>query len=904
MMLNTDILHDRARAFMSSQRDFHVTLQNALPFLSSFLQIWGTNPSQTDRFLYYTSNDQESRIYAAVLWKGLIMLTVGPDERLLDAADMHASHYFASLRDFELPRYNLSCSEKRLILHDKIKDRTIHFPLCELEQHINVFFFLAGVESLPSGDDGSQARTDAGFKIVQMLYHLMKGLKKAGAEGSDLLQWIIRLSFCFFAENTGLLHKHAFYDYLLNTEPRLMNLRLGEFFSTLNTPLDKRGSALPSELMSLPYVGGTLFHEKGSPVDWSPDLRERVLMCSFLDWGILDPVSFGPLLQAALKPGYRYHQSRFFISEEKIQYVLRPLFIDPLARKLKDSAFDRYALLRFLGELSSLRFYDPVCRSGTMLAVAYRELRRLEMEALALLNDPAVSAQVALSQFYGTDLQEESVQIAQMVMEMTRHLCDCEAIEKRISVQQGRRERADIQALNSLSCSWEEATAPRAVDYIFADLPNTPARALQARHKAELGQLLYGIRACGNLDYATGWYIKAAAYMRGTRIRCAFVAPEGLSHGEQAAFLWQLLNEHHQIESNFAYPPIEWQDPESTPPSEQRIITGLSCITGTGQQIKQLYRVRENRPLPDPVSVENINAYLVASSPVYLTARNKPLCCVPPLQTGALILDSGRYLFTAAERDALLEEEPQAADWLHPYLGADELLSCQPRYCLYLKNCPPDQLKKMPLLAQRVEQVREKRRLSKRKTTRALAETPTHFQIEPLLKTSYVAFPRIQEKELRLIPGAYCSPQTIPGDNLLILPEATLYHLGVISSSIHMLWLRSVGSRLNDELRYSRRWVYNNFPWPDATADQMQMVAVLTDKILQIRRMYPDLSLRELYGADSMPEPLLLAHRALDEILDELYGAPADDDGRISLLFNRYYEMQKQQDVLLSDETV
>lgn len=619
------------------------------------------------------------------------------------------------------------------------------------------------------------------------------------------------------------------------------------------------------------------------------DLLLRHASADF-DWSRISPTIFGAVFESTLNPATRHDGGMHYTSVENIHKVIDPLFLDALREELKELRLlrerrtFRTRMEQFRERLAALRFLDPACGSGNFLTETYLSLRRLENECLRLLGKGQVHMggdfspiRVSIGQFYGIEINDFAVAVArtalwiaesQMMQEtedIVGHELDYLPLKSYPNIVEG----------NALTADWDALCPRAAVSYIIGNPPFVGARVMKQEQKAELTAVLKGWKSVGNLDYVCGWYKKAADYMAGTSVRAALVSSNSITQGEQVALLWRPLFEAG-LGIDFAYRTFRWDSEASAKAHVHCVVVGFSLGAGREGRRKLLFDEEG-----EPRSVAYINGYLLPMPDVWVESRTKPLCPVPEIGIGNKPIDGGYYLFTAEEKAEFLRREPQAEPYFRPWYGAEEFINGRPRYCLWLGDCSPATLRSMPRCMERVRAVQEYRLRSKSPGTRRLAERPTRFHVENMPEGDFIVIPKTSSERREYIPVGFMSSEALCGDALFLIPNATLYHFGVLSSSAHMAWMRTVAGRLEMRYRYSKDIVYNNFPWPAPTAAQRARIEQTARAVLDARSHYPDSSLADLYDPAAMPPDLREAHRRNDRAVQAAYGwrgNPAEEE--------------------------
>ncbi len=703
----------------------------------------------------------------------------------------------------------------------------------------------------------------------------------------------VRLVFCLYAEDTDLFgRRDMFHDYLNNFPPLKMRKALIELFRILDTPLSERDPYLAEEdplLAAFPYVNGGLFADERIEIPvFTEEIRDLLLKKASLgfDWSEISPTIFGAVFESTLNPETRRSGGMHYTSVENIHKVIDPLFMDQLRRELdevKSLAVERtrnHRLLEFQRHLASLTFLDPACGSGNFLTESYLSLRRLENEALSLRIGASQSSfdtegyspiAVTLSQFHGIEINDFAVTVAKTAL----WIAESQMMKETETIMQTHFEffplksNTNIVEGNALRLQWENVVPRERLTYIIGNPPFSGARIMNQEQKSALNNVFPDWKNAGNLDYVCCWYKRATELMKGTEIRCALVSTNSIAQGEQVATLWKPLMAEG-IHIDFAHRTFRWD-------SEANIKAHVHCVIvsfshAPNPQPKVIYT--DGRPK----EAQNINSYLIDADNVFIESRNKPLCDVPEIGIGNKPIDDGNYLFSPEEKDEFVKKEPAAAQYFKPWYGSYEFINRKPRYCLWLGDCTPAELRHMPECMKRVQAVREFRLASKSAGTVKLADKPTRFHVENMPQSHYLLIPRVSSERRRYAPIGFMSAEVLCSDSAHIIPSANLYHFGILTSNVHMAWMRAVCGRLEMRYRYSKDVVYNNFPWPSPTEEQREKIEQTARGILEARDKYPDSSLADLYDEVSMPPELRTAHQRNDRAVMAAYGwSPKDE---------------------------
>jgi hypothetical protein len=625
-------------------------------------------------------------------------------------------------------------------------------------------------------------------------------------------------------------------------------------------------------------------------------MRQELLNCCALDWSRISPAIFGSLFQSIMDKAARRNLGAHYTSEENILKLIKPLFLDGLWEEFEKVKHSKKNLFEFHKKLRRLNFLDPACGCGNFLVIAYRELRLLELEILRAsrtseqsLLDVHSLINLNVDQFFGIEIEEFPAQIAQVAMWLMDHQMNLLVSEEfglyfvRIPLETS----STIVCGNALTIDWETVVPARHVSYIMGNPPFVGAKFMSDEQRKDVALVFGNMKNAGLLDYVSAWYVKAARMIKGTKICCAFVSTNSITQGEQVGVLWNwMLSEGMKI--FFAHRTFQWNNEARGKAAVHCVIIGFAVFDISP---KWLFEYEHIKGEPQKIKAQNINPYLVDAPDAVLVNRSKPICAVPEIGIGNKPIDDGNYLFTEEEKKDFLKKEPQTAPYFRRWLGADEFLNGYHRHCLWLGDCSPAELQKMPEAMKRIEAVKEFRLASKSAPTRKIADTPTRFHVENMPADEYVLISRVSSERRLYLPVGYIDAKTLTSDSALILVGAKLYHFGILTSLMHNAWMRTVCGRLKNDYRYSAGIVYNNFPWPEKpTEKQKQAIEAAAQSVLDARAQFTESTLADLYDPLTMPPVLLKAHQQLDKVVDAAYGKTnfTTEAQRVAFLFELY----------------
>lgn len=735
-----------------------------------------------------------------------------------------------------------------------------------------------------------QVSMDAG-KIVGDLYEaLLKQYKDATNEESlkSLNMLCVRLVFCLYAEDAAIFGaKDMFHDYLQRFEARDLRRALIDLFKVLDTKEEERDPYLDEELAAFPYVNGGLFADENIEIPQLTDeIRDLLLVNASenFDWSGISPTIFGAVFESTLNPETRRHGGMHYTSIENIHKVIDPLFLDELQEefsKIKEIAAkkkQKTALEALQNKLAKLTFFDPACGSGNFLTETYISLRKLENEILKLLlgqqiimGDILDPVKVSIKQFYGIEINDFAVSVAKTALWIaeSQMLKETEDIIAKEIDFLPLKTNAFIHEGNALRVDWEEIVPKDKLNYIMGNPPFVGYSLQSKEQKADILAIYVDengkpYKTAGKIDYVAGWYFKAAALMAHTSIKTAFVSTNSITQGEQVAGVWKPLYERFGIHIYFAHRTFIWDSEASIKAHVHCVIVGFSSAKNFAEKI--IYEEDKWK------KVVNINPYLTDGPIVFIESRTKPICNITPMHRGSQPTDDGNFLFSYDEFYEYTIKHPESKRLFRKYMMGRDFINRKPRYCLWLVGQSPSYVKQFSEILKRISAIREFRLQSKKIATRKKADTPMLFDENQQPTTNFVALPKVSSENRKYIPMEFLTPDTVVGDKIYIVENASLFEFGIMTSNVHMAWMRTVAGRLKSDYSYSNTIVYNNFPWPTPTDAQKAKIEKTAQAILDARALYPESSLADLYDELTMPIELRNAHRANDKAVMEAYG--------------------------------
>lgn len=711
-------------------------------------------------------------------------------------------------------------------------------------------------------------------------------------EYKSLNLFCVRLVFCYYAEDAGLFGKYQFRDYMKGFNTRHLRNGLKDLFRILDTKESERDRNDEPELLDFPYVNGGLFADRNIIIPQIDEkTHELMTQTSDFNWSEISPTIFGAVFESTLNQETRRKGGMHYTSIENIHKVIDPLFLDKLKEEYqtisesKQPNVKRQKLKEYQEKLGSLKFLDPACGSGNFLTETYLSLRKIENEVIKDITEldrsvnpnqiaigdfaPGKSIiKVNLNQFYGIEINDFAVSVAKTALWIAENqmLKQTEDIAYQQIDFLPLKSYVNIVEGNALRIDWGKVIDPSHCSYIMGNPPFLGANNTSTEQKADLAILDPKNKKTGLMDYVCGWYIKAAQYVYNTKIKCAFVSTNSITQGEQVAILWSTLKTFG-IHINFAYRSFIWDSEASI---KAHVHCVIICFSTDSKTKKYIYTSQAQ----NPIEASNINAYLLDTIDVYLDRLKHPLCDVPEIEKGNQPTDGGHLIIEPDQYDEFISKEPSAKKYIKRLMGAQEYINNTKRYCLWLVGITPSELRSMPLVYERVQKCREDR-LNGGPDKIKLANRPAEFR-ETKNPRSYIIIPSTTSENREYVPVGFLHEDTIPTNANLIIIDATLYHLGVLASNVHMAWMRAVCGRLEMRYRYSKEIVYNNFPWPTPSDDQKTKIEKTAQAILDARDLYPDSSLADLYDPLTMPIELRKAHEANDKAVMKAYGFEAN----------------------------
>ena len=904
MRLSWNEIRARAAAFSNEWRDAAYEKGETQSFYNDFFRVFGVKRRSVARYEEHVAKLDNRSGYIDLFWPGQLLVEQKSAGRDLEQAYGQAGEYFDALPERDRPRYILVSNFQNFELHDRDERETVSFALIDLPRHVEKFGFIVGVQRRTFRD-----QDPANVKAAELVGKLHDALEAVGYQGHDLESFLVRIAFCLFADDTGIFEpRDIFFDFLearTSEDGADLGLWLSQLFQVLNTPVEHRQSTLDEDLASFPYVNGRLFDGPLRIPAFDSAMREMLLDACRFDWSKISPAIFGALFQSVMDPQERRAQGAHYTTEKNILKVIEPLFMDDLRAEFerlqsrKDSR-RRNDLIRFKNKLGELKLFDPACGCGNFLVIAYRELRLLEIEVLRALGtqdelDVTTLSTIDVDQFYGIEIGEFPARIAETAMWMMDHV-----MNNQLSLEFGKtftriplKKSPHIAHCDALETDWSDFLPTDECSFVFGNPPfvgakhQTDAQRGQVRRIADLG------KSGGTLDYVAAWFIEAGEYVSSGNARIGFVATNSITQGEQVAQLWPILFERCGLEIAFAHRTFAWGSDARGKAHVHVVILGLDRRKAVRPE-KRLFSYPDINGDPEESRHAALSPYLFDASGLsdpHLVVREEssPINDMGKLIIGSKPIDGGNYIFNAEERSEFLVAEPEAPPFVRPFVGAREYLQGGERWILALQNASPDALAKMPYVRERIAAVRAYREASRSAPTQKLADTPTLYHVNVIPSAPFLVIPEVSSERREYAPIGWLEPPVIPSSLVRILENATLIDFALLTSAMHMAWLRHIGGRLESRYRYSIGLVYNTFPTPPK-GTKLSRLEPLAQAVLNARAAHAGATLAELYDPDLIPPDLRKSHQALDRAVDRLYHRAgfSSERERIEYLFSLY----------------
>ncbi|MCY3984459.1 MAG: hypothetical protein OXE85_11160 [Roseovarius sp.] len=891
MRLSWNEVRARAAVFAEDWRDAAYEKGETQSFYNAFFEVFGVRRRNVARYEAHVAKLDNRSGFIDLFWPGVLLVEQKSAGRDLGKAYKQAGEYFDALPERERPRFILVSDFRTFELHDLDERETVAFPLADLPAHVQSFGFILGVQRRTFRD-----QHPANIEAAELVGRLHDALAEAGQQGHDLERFLVRTVFCMFADDTGVFEPRDIFLDFIETRTGEDGADLGpwltQLFEVLDTPEAKRAATLDEDLARFPYVNGDLFKGHLRTFSFNAVMRAALLDACRFDWSNISPAIFGALFQSVMDPIERRKQGAHYTTEKNILKVIEPLFLDDLRvefekiRKRRGSR--RKALRKFQTKLGDLTFFDPACGCGNFLIIAYRELRQLEIEVLkeiyprnwegrrqadALTRTLSI---IDVHQFHGIELGEFPARIAETALWMMDHI-----MNNRLSLEFGQtfvriplEKSPHIVHGDALETDWRELLPPSDCSFVLGNPPFIGAKFQMTEQRRQVRDIATLGKSGGTLDYVCAWFIKAGEYLKDGNARIGFVATNSITQGEQVAQLWPILFVRCKLEIAFAHRTFAWGSDARGKAHVHVVILGLDPRKSARAE-KRLFSYPDINGDPEESRHAALSPYLFDAGGLtdpHLVVREQsdPINGMIRLITGTQPLEDGNLTFSSEQKIAFLEHEPNAEPYFRPFPGAREFIRGDIRWILHTAEITPQRLRGLPMVVERLKAVREFRAKSKRQTTKRLADYPSAYGVTVVPEYPFLIIPQTSSERRDYVPIGYLEPPVIPSEKLRLLPNATLTDFALLTSAMHMAWMRAITGRMKSDYMYSVGVVYNTFPLPSNGADPSKLEP-LAQAVLDARAAHPGATLADLYDPDLMPPNLRRAHQALDRAVDRLY---------------------------------
>lgn len=894
MALSWNEIKERAVKFSNEWKDDFNEDAEAKSFMDDFFNVFGVPRRRVAGFEIRVKKEDGKQGFIDLLWKGTILIEFKSRGKDLDKAHKQAKDYFPGLKDGELPKYILVSDFERFKLYDLEEDTTIEFKLKDFVTNVQHFGFIAGYQKKVYSE-----QDPANIKAAELMGKLHDRLEEIGYDGHPLEVYLVRILFCLFAEDTTIFNKQQFQDYIeqrTSEDGSDLASKLQELFQVLNTPKEKRFKNLDEQLADFPYVNGKLFEESLPTASFDSKMRQALLDCCYLDWSKISPAIFGSMFQSVMNPEERRNLGAHYTSEKNILKLIKPLFLDELRAEFESIKTNKNKLPEFHKKISLLKFLDPACGCGNFLVITYRELRLLEIDILRAMNKTGTGflnvqdiIWLDVDMMHGIEYEEFPARIAEVAMWLIDHQMNM-AISNEFGqyfVRLPLKKAATIVHDDALKLDWNTVVPKEQLSYILGNPPFIGSKLMKQEQRDEIVRQFNGVDGSGILDYVTGWYIKAAKLIQDSKIKVAFVSTNSIVQGEQVSILWGQMLNVYGIKIHFAHRTFKWSNEAKGNAAVYCVIVGFGNFS---VDVKRLFEYDDVKGEPHELNVSNINPYLVDAKDILINKRSNPISNVPKMSFGNMPLDGGNLLLTTEEKAELIQSDSKAKKFLKKVIGSHEYINNIERWCLWLVDANPSEIKNIPAIKARIQKVKDFRLASVAPSTRKFAESPSLFR-DRNLPAEYIVIPGVSSERRKYIPIGLLKNDTVPTNLVHIIPGGTLFHFGILTSIMHMTWVKNICGRLKSDYRYSKDIVYNNYPWPENPSEkQIKAIENAAQKVLVARAEHPKNSLADMYDPLTMPISLSKAHAELDRAVDLAYRSQPfpTEANRMAFLFELY----------------
>jgi hypothetical protein len=814
MALSWNEIKDRALKFSKEWEGTSNEEADAKPFLVEFFNVFGISSKKVSTFEHRVKKLDNKDGYIDLLWKGTILIEMKSLGKNLDRAYQQAIDYTHGLKQHELPKYILVSDFEHFRLFDLEEDKHIEFKLNDLVNNVQHFGYILGYQKKVYKE-----QDPANIKAAELMGKLHDRIEEIGYTGHPLEVYLVRILFLLFAEDTTIFNKQQFQDYLeqrTSEDGSDLASKLQELFQVLNTPKESRFKNLDEQLAEFPYVNGKLFEEILPTASFDTKMRQALLDCCYIDWSQISPAIFGSMFQSVMNPKERRNLGAHYTSETNILKLIKPLFLDELWEEFESIKSNKNKLPEFHKKLSKLKFLDPACGCGNFLIITYRELRLLELEVLRAnyrggqqVMDVNSIMLLDVDMMYGIEYEEFPARIAEVAMWLIDHQMNMQ-ISNEFGQYYARlplKKAAKIIHGDALETDWESFVSKNELSYIIGNPPFIGSNIMNQSQRNSIVREFDNLQGSGVLDYVTGWYIKAAKFIQGTKIKVAFVSTNSIVQGEQTSLLWGTLLIKYKIKIHFAHRTFKWSNEAKGNAAVYCVIVGFAQYNTNS---KSIFEYEDVKGEAHEIKVKNINPYLIEGKDILIVKKSNPICSVPLIFKGNQPTDGGFLILSEEERVEYLSKEPQGGKFIKKLVSGREFLNGINRYCFWIVDSF-NEIRSLPILQERISKCKENRLNSSFADTRKLAERPYQFRDLKNPET-FIVIPATTSENRKYIPFAFLNNEYIPSNSVYIISDANLFHFGVLMSKMHMAWVKNICGRLKSDFRYSKDIVYNNYP--------------------------------------------------------------------------------------------
>ena len=902
--LSRNEMRARAVTFAARWKDETSERGQSQTFWTEFLDIYGVDRKRVAAFEQLAKRSSTGNYgFIDLYWPGVLIAEQKSAGKDLAEAEKQALDYLTDIKQSDFPGLVITSdfAHIRILDLEAKNPQPVEIKTADLGKEYERFLFIAGYAK-----QTFEQEIEANVEASELMGELYDAAEAAGYKDHEANVLLTRLLFLMFGDDTAMWARGLFYSFVhdrTSDDASDLGAQLAMLFQVLNTPEAERPKNLDQTLVDFPYVNGGLFSENLRIAAFTPDMRHALIKAMRFGWAAISPAVFGSLFQSVKSKELRRELGEHYTPEKTIMKVIAPLFLDDLKERLTGAKGSPQKLRNLRNELATYNFLDPACGCGNFLIVAYREMRRLELQILKQLRDlkednqlsldPTLGLQVSVSQFAGIEIEEWPAKVAETAMFLVDHQMNLELAEEFGQTP----DRLPISSLltvsigSALTIDWNELLKPQSKNILLGNPPFAGSRLQTASQKKELEAVWKGAKSSGTLDYVSAWFAKAAHSIKTLDCRAAFVATNSITQGEQASIIWSQLHAMG-VRITFAHTTFRWESEVSNSAAVHCVVVGMGNMQENNPA--KLFVISEQGDAISEQVTGNINGYLINGPNVFIFARSKPISQDAPLMTSGNIPRDGGFLsdLSEDEKNEVVQSDPIAASYLRRIYGAVEHIQGELRWCLWLVDATPQEIRQSKVLASRVAEVRAHRATAVGPKGAAV-DRPSLFADIHQPSADFLMFPDVSSSSRKYIPLSFYSRDAIITNKVHAVEGCSAYEFGVIQSRVYMAWVRAVSSRMKSDFNHSSTFVYNNFPWPDRTDAGIASVSSAAAEVLTARMAHKGASLADLYGPLSMPPDLMGAHKDLDKFVLAAYGlkSSATDSEVLSALFTRYEEL-------------